>query len=1558
MSSNLGSMVLEMSANYARFQSDIGKITEAATSAADKITRTFEKVGAAIGIGLGAHEFKEWIAGAIEVQDQALKLSQKIGVATDSIAGLTSAAQKADIDQQAFQTGMVKLSKSAAEAAAGVQSSALAYKALGINVKDASGNLKTSDVLLEELADKFSGYKDGIEKTNAAVVLFGKAGANMIPLLNGGSEAIKRQIQLAKDLGAAIGTDAAKGAEEFNDTLKDLQLVSKGVSNQIATGILPALNELASAALKFFTSDTWKSWLEKIKSAATAVADNLDRILNTVKLLGQLAADYIGVRLVGSIVLATAKMVQLTIATMAANSAAAEMGLSFNKGVLASIKQIGILTTTLGTIGAAIGGWQIGTYLQQNFVQARVAGLAFVEAMLVGWENLKLAGQIVWLTFEKAADQAVTGAKHLLSDLLGVMSNLQLMRGDIAGATNLAQLSKDFAGAKSNAADFDSQMRGVVVTYNKNVIGIRENIRGLVDYETSTHAAAAATEAHGEAAKRAAPNVANLAANNDAAAKAGERLAEMLRSDEERINSILGRVDPVSKAYTEWANQILAGVAAFEKETTEAKAAGASQAVYAAIKANVTRTVQAADAALKTHLATIEREKDVVGQVAQRYKEELETLGLSGQALEEATALRDAARIALDDYNKGLRDSPDLTDKETAALKRNADGFYAQKTAIELSVEAARQWQSIWAQAGNAVADTFAKVLVEGGSLFKGLRDLAKQTVEQIIAYFAKLSVINPILNSIFGGSLGFSLLPQLGNAAVASGFNESGGGTSAIGGLLGGGGGGIFSPSSWIGAGKNLATGFGSLWNGSGGVSGVSSNMFGTTINDSGAMSFTPSLLGNAISIGGGLLSAYNEYKAGGGVLGAAAYGVGTITAAGAVGGVLGGAGAAAGASGALGAVGLGAIPVVGWIALAAMIVDKISGGKLFGTSGKVVGGDQVQTIGPDGASVATDYVTKGQKAFFGGSYWKQHSAPTDPAVMQAVNDFYSALKSGTQAFAESVKAQFTGIVGGTFDTTFDAKGNPTGTKSTVLGVTRTGETQQQFAERLQADSYLKVLDSMGLAASEFTKGLQNDADKLFAGVQDFAQATTAANTDLGNGFHFLALSANATLVDVMKFVEGAQAAGESLTDTYTRLAKAQSQYNQFTAQFKPAATYVDDFEGALSGIYHTMLQNIDAANQLAIAAGASGAAQQDLTNIQNTAAQQMAALTVQLENSAQSLAFSLGLTTQGSLSQVTDEITRLQAKAGQTGSATQSATKSLGQFVSAVGDVAKAADNAINLLLGNLSPLNDQQKLQIALQGLRAGTVTQEQVLSIGRNLYASSQAYTDLFNQVMHSGGQASGGGAANKGHALNEIGMYMPADNTTGAAASGLSDAEQARLDALLKQQAALQAAATMQQYQTLANQIAEIASAKGETYTQILEEMGVQAADLEKGLGLKSDADLQAYITQIQAQMDSGKENTVSIVGALNTLPHAIAVELADILGRVAVPLPGQAPSAPVPTAPPAASPAPPGVGDGSGSPPGGRTLSQADLEAMAAMFGRSAGEQIMARLPRSGRQPA
>jgi len=1497
MANTLGSMVLELGADYARFEQGLNRAAYVAQQSAERMQKTMQSAIDGISTSLGniagslvaafsVDHLVEFGKRAIDAADEVGKMAQKVGVSVEALSALQLQAKLSNVANEELQTGLSKLAKTAADAAGGGKQQAAVFAAMGVSLKDAAGNLRPMDELLGDVAGKFATYKDSAAKTALAQEVFGKSGAQLIPYLNDlGQKSLPEVIEQANEFGAVISTKASKYAEDFNDNITRLSVEAGGFANAVVAKVLPSLVSLSGQMVE--AGKTTDGYSSAAEGAAKAVKGFIFGLIVAKEIVSVLAT-----------------------------------------GVFAAYDAI---STVFNASGQIVAAWAETT--------AKAVKAAF---------RMDPAG---------------------------------LAAADAEFATRLKKITADVLVALQGAA---AGLHGGVQQATDNA---REAYDAL--FNSTTEAGKAAEETGKKFGNANAPLVTNAAAS-DAAAKAQKQLTQDVAKAGEMMTQLLGKTDPVNAAYQQYALTIIKISTLYNKYVDDAKAAGNSDQALADAKKFLTSATNAAKGALDAQLTSLDRQRDVVGRVTEKYNEEMESIGLSGIALSEATVIRDGARIAIENYKNSNRDLPELSDKETAALKNLGDRLYYQKAAADAAAEAARGWQQIWSQAGNAVADTFAKILVEGGSLFNGLKDLAKQTVEQIIAYFAKLSVINPILNGIFGGSVGFSLLPSLANAG-----GIGGGGSSGSAGAIGG----IFSPSSWISAGQNLASGFSSLW---GGTSVGGSNFLGSGVgqNFMGPLApgqnygFTPSMLGNAISIGGGLLAAYGEFKqAGGGFKGTvagAAYGLGTITAAGAIGGIATGAGAAAGAAGSLGAVGLGAIPVVGWVALAAMLIDKFSGGKLFGTgANQFQGGAQTQTISDSGAFVDTTGSFKGQKALFGGSYWKTKNIDTDPAVIQAADAFFVQLKDSANAFAKQFGIDTANVVGGSFTQQFDAKGNPTTSSSTVLGVTRQGETQQQFAERLQADTYLAVLDKMGLGASKFVDAMQDNADQLLAAVQDFASATQLANTDLGNGFQFLALKSNSTLVDVMKFVEGLQQSGETLTQAYTRLAQAQTQYNQFVSQFAPAQTFVDPFEAAMSQVYHQMLQNTTAANQLAIAAGAAGASQEDLTNIQNYAAQQMAALVMQLEDSAQSLAFSLGLTDIGSLDQTNQAISDIISAAQGTTEATNSVATgltitagALAGFGNAVTSVSKQAADAISLLLGNLSVLNDQQKLQLALQQLRAGTggVTKDQVLQIGQALYASSEAYVQLFNQVMaipdrsasSVGGKAGrgGGGKSNAG-ASNVPPPTDWTDTTSQWASTGLtlaqwnsmSDDNKKKLEDLLNKQDTLKSAQTTQQFQTLAQQIAEIATAKGEDFQNVIDQMGISDAALEKGLGLKSDAELNAYLKNLAAQQDSANENTKSIVDAINALPKGITDALqGKPVGASAVPFAAPARPAPAPApAPPAGSSGGGGTGRGVAPPPGTPTLSVADIQAIADAFGSSIGRQvapIVAQGRNNLRQPA
>jgi lambda family phage tail tape measure protein len=196
----------------------------------------------ALGVIASAQMFAGFIKGQIDAQDQLFKMSQKVGIATDELSKLQYAAKLSDVDTQALQGGLVKLSKGMSEAAMKTGSAYNAFQAMGLSVRNADGSLKSSGQMLAEVADKFTGYEDSAEKAALAVAIFGRSGADLIPLLNQGATGLKEAGDEAYRFGAVVMPEAAKQAEIFNDNMSRLGTVIGGVGKSIANELLTPIN--------------------------------------------------------------------------------------------------------------------------------------------------------------------------------------------------------------------------------------------------------------------------------------------------------------------------------------------------------------------------------------------------------------------------------------------------------------------------------------------------------------------------------------------------------------------------------------------------------------------------------------------------------------------------------------------------------------------------------------------------------------------------------------------------------------------------------------------------------------------------------------------------------------------------------------------------------------------------------------------------------------------------------------------------------------------------------------------------------------------------------------------------------------------------------------------------------------------------------------------------------------------------------------------------------------------------------------------------------------------
>jgi hypothetical protein len=208
----------------------------------------------AIGVGLSVAAFTGWIRSAIDAADETNKMAQKIGVAVKDVAGLQLAFRQAGIEGGALQTSMSKLSVAIANGND-------ALVAMNINTRNTDGTLKSTRQVLGEVADKFKLYEDGASKTALAVQLFGRAGADLIPLLNAGSDSLDQFDEMARKLGLTLTAETAARAEKFNDTLDLMGQGFKGISMQVAADLLPTLEGLAD---QFFASMTEGDRLKRI----------------------------------------------------------------------------------------------------------------------------------------------------------------------------------------------------------------------------------------------------------------------------------------------------------------------------------------------------------------------------------------------------------------------------------------------------------------------------------------------------------------------------------------------------------------------------------------------------------------------------------------------------------------------------------------------------------------------------------------------------------------------------------------------------------------------------------------------------------------------------------------------------------------------------------------------------------------------------------------------------------------------------------------------------------------------------------------------------------------------------------------------------------------------------------------------------------------------------------------------------------------------------------------------------------------------------------------------
>lgn len=240
MAGSLGQLNVSLTAETVQFISAMDKAAFTANMRMNQMQRNAKIAGAAIAASLvaAATGFAYKMKQVVDEADKMGKAAQSLGVTTEALSKLKYAAELSDISFEELSSSINRLNK----AAAGGNT---AFSALGINVKNQNGTLKDANQLISEIAEKFSQYNDGAAKSAIAMQIFGKSGAELIPLLNQGSKGLTEMGAEAEKFGIVIDSKMAKQSEALKDNMLRLNKALDGVAFTIGKSIIPVLGDMA-----------------------------------------------------------------------------------------------------------------------------------------------------------------------------------------------------------------------------------------------------------------------------------------------------------------------------------------------------------------------------------------------------------------------------------------------------------------------------------------------------------------------------------------------------------------------------------------------------------------------------------------------------------------------------------------------------------------------------------------------------------------------------------------------------------------------------------------------------------------------------------------------------------------------------------------------------------------------------------------------------------------------------------------------------------------------------------------------------------------------------------------------------------------------------------------------------------------------------------------------------------------------------------------------------------------------------------------------------------------
>lgn len=501
--------------------------------------KTATDVGTLKGIEIGrvfvnsvqavANTFNSFTSGAANAIDQTGKLAASLGISYQELEQLQIAADLAGASSETLAKAFTKAQVTISQAGRGSKSAQDALGRLGLSVTDLEG--RTSDVQFQTLANAISQIADPTERAAAAVAIFGRSGAELLPVFS----ELSNNLQLSAEFLAKFNGGITE-ADKNNITAVNDAFTLVGKSIEIVAGkVISELSPVLLDAAKGFVDFISKIDVTAVASTAAGAIETLGNVFGILVQVVEPLANKLLPAIGFALGFINAQAISTGISGLAASfttAATASGAFSFSAGIAAVATNVlkvairGLLTASV--IGAVAAG--LGYLAEAAFNYADSASQAS-QTQGDAFADIKKQSEEFGKSFAAAqgaigasGDAATKALEEATKELEAEEQAVQAILDRLQGQSNLAV---------DVALEFGNEGFTAAVAYQEAIREIQQQVESGILNETS------ATRA-GEDAKRAFDETINALKERQ---QLQQQLAEQERAiDEERLRT-LSRAD-------------------------------------------------------------------------------------------------------------------------------------------------------------------------------------------------------------------------------------------------------------------------------------------------------------------------------------------------------------------------------------------------------------------------------------------------------------------------------------------------------------------------------------------------------------------------------------------------------------------------------------------------------------------------------------------------------------------------------------------------------------------------------------------------------------------------------------------------------------------------------------------------------------------------------------------------------------------------------------------------------------------------------------------------------